>query len=460
MYVNESQLKKLSPDDLQLVRFGLTLGAALFLFICISQLWRGSWLLITTYSIPFAVYVLIIAWLFRKPFLPPSMATRIILIGMSLIYHIMMLFTSQPLSNDVYRYYWDGKILSAGINPYSYPPAAKELAEYRDEYWLRIYNRDIPTGYPILSEALFAFAYRLHPEPWTNRLFSVLGSLGASIMLMSALRISGKNERMALIYAWSPLVAIEFGNSGHLDAFGIFFLCAALAMNLRKKPIISAICLALGGLAKFFPVVLLPLWGRRWPRSAWLAFFFSFTIPWLILSPGGTPVKGLSIFAIRGDFNSSLYRLLVAGWECLVNSSSAELAARITSTAILSIGYLVLLKRRDRETVLSGWRSARQWLGLVIILSPVVHPWYICWLLAFISLDFSISWLVLSGTIIFARYIYIPFERTGVWREAGWTALAVYLPFYTSLMTILVRRYWDKFGSSFRGSDVLDRSGR
>ena len=37
-----------------------------------------------------------------------------------------------PLSTDIWRYLWDGRVANAGINPYRYPPNAPELRRLRD----------------------------------------------------------------------------------------------------------------------------------------------------------------------------------------------------------------------------------------------------------------------------------------------------------------------------------------
>jgi hypothetical protein len=80
-----------------------------------------------------------------------------------------------------------------------------------------------------------------------------------------------------------------------------------------------------------------------------------------------------------------------------------------------------------------GWRLAGTFFGLCLLFSPVVHPWYVCWLLAFVAFDGPAAWLVLSVSAIFARHVYIGYEQTGAWQEAWWPALAVWLPFYLAL---------------------------
>jgi hypothetical protein len=215
------------------------------------------------------------------------------------------------------------------------------------------------------------------------------------------------------LYAWSPLVALEFANGAHLDVYALLFMSAALLLALKRRPVGAAACLALGGLVKFFPLLLMPVWGRRWGRAAWLAFTLVFALPWLPLLAGGMPLAGgpplagvhafrrLGIFAARGDFNNSIYRLVENVWFLLLNDTGARLWARATVFAFLALCFLVyLLRWRGRTEVLSGWRFAGAFLGLSLALSPVVHPWYLCWMLAFIAVEGRLVWLVPSVTVI------------------------------------------------------------
>jgi hypothetical protein len=428
------QFKKNWPD-LELAAWGILLELALLAFWIFSGAWRGSWRLLAGFFLPGMIFGLIAWRVLRARPAAATGRTRLILLGFTALFHITLLFTPHPLSNDLYRYYWDGKLLAHGLNPYTYPPAAVELAAYRDEYWPLIFNRDVPTGYPPLAESLFALAYRLTSDPWALRGMATLASLGTAVYLMRALGAAGRDERRVVLYAWSPLVALEFANSGHLDALALLCLSAALFLAQERRYVAAAICLALGGQAKFFPVLLLPIWGRRWGKRAWLAFTLVFVLPWLPFVAGGTPFKGLGIFARRGDFNNSLYRLIETGWYLVLDSRYAHLWARATVFVILALFYLAyLLRWRGDAGVLSGWHFAGIFFGLGLLLSPVVHPWYVCWMLAFISIEGRAAWLVLGVTMIFARHIYIDYEQTGVWLEDWWPSLAVWMPFYLTLV--------------------------
>src|SRR6185436_3074482 len=70
------------------------------------------------------------------------------------------------LSTDVYRYIWDGRVQSAGINPYRYRPSAEELADLRDEnIYPKINRGDYSiTPYPPVAQMVYAAIYWIRPS--------------------------------------------------------------------------------------------------------------------------------------------------------------------------------------------------------------------------------------------------------------------------------------------------------
>jgi hypothetical protein len=429
----------LSRCDIYLIIAGISLELGLVIFWLLSGVWRGSGWLIPAYFLPtFFFFVCIFILFGRSSRDPPTAFTRWIILGFAALFHFTMLLTPQPLSNDIYRYMWDGKILANGINPYTYAPAADELVLLRDSNWELIFNRDIPTGYPPLTELLFAANHLLNLGEIGIRLLSVVGSMGVCVVLMKILGHLGKDERKVILYAWSPLVALEFGNSGHFDAIAILALSLAFLMHAKRNPAGTAFFLALGGVLKFFPALLAPFWGRRWGLKPWSVFVLIFVLPWIPFVSGGTPFTGLRVFASRGDFNASLSSIIQVAWGIILQPDKAQLVARITT--LLTLAFIGIILARwiwHSYDLRFDWTFAMLLMGWSLLLSPVVHPWYICWMLSFITIEWEVSWMVLSGSIIFARHVYLGFEANGIWREAGWTRWAVYLPFY---LTYFVQR--------------------
>ncbi|MDP9120593.1 MAG: hypothetical protein M3O15_04370, partial [Acidobacteriota bacterium] len=118
------------------------------------------------------------------------------------------------LSDDVLRYVWDGKVASAGRNPYALSPEAEELAPLRDEAWRHLPHRGLPTVYPPLAIAAFSIAARL-PFPilaWKG--LATAADLAACALLLALARRTGRPEGLAVWYAWNPLAALETAGMG------------------------------------------------------------------------------------------------------------------------------------------------------------------------------------------------------------------------------------------------------
>src|SRR5258705_6284184 len=78
------------------------------------------------------------------------------------LFRLSILFSPPYLSDDIYRYIWDGRVQSAGINPYRYIPADESLAELRvDKIYPNINRRDYArTIYPPVAEGAFLLITR------------------------------------------------------------------------------------------------------------------------------------------------------------------------------------------------------------------------------------------------------------------------------------------------------------
>ncbi|MEM9862802.1 MAG: hypothetical protein AAF938_14360, partial [Myxococcota bacterium] len=80
------------------------------------------------------------------------------------------------LSDDVYRYLWDGHVLLSGVDPYAHAPASPPLAGLRDADWARINHPVLATIYPPLAQGLFALG-RLLGGVWAFKVLALLGHL-------------------------------------------------------------------------------------------------------------------------------------------------------------------------------------------------------------------------------------------------------------------------------------------
>jgi hypothetical protein len=150
------------------------------------------------------------------------------------------------MSDDLYRYAWDGRVQAAGIDPYRYGPLAPELSPLRDA-WLfpdsagcteadprpRCTRLNYPrehTIYPPVAEAYFTAVHVLPGPPREHKLqlYASLLSLGLTGLLMAALAARGCDPRHAAFYALTPLAGIDAGSDAHVDVLGALLAVGAI----------------------------------------------------------------------------------------------------------------------------------------------------------------------------------------------------------------------------------------
>ena len=164
------------------------------------------------------------------------------------------------LSNDIYRYVWDGWVQGAGINPYRYIPSDEALRPLRDEMIYPNINRVnyARTIYPPAAEMIY-FAVTCLSEGVTAMKLAMLAFDGGTIFLiLCLLRRDGAPPERVLIYAWHPLTVWEIAGSGHVDAALCFLLTLAFLARRRSMPMWTAAALAGATLIKYFPILLMP----------------------------------------------------------------------------------------------------------------------------------------------------------------------------------------------------------
>ncbi|MDQ3830083.1 MAG: DUF2029 domain-containing protein, partial [Candidatus Tectomicrobia bacterium] len=226
----------------------------------------------------------------------PHPAVLPLIVGWAVVFRLTLLWVTPGfLSDDIYRYVWDGRVQAAGVNPYRYIPAEEPLAGLRDEaIYPKINRRDYaPTIYPPLAQAVFFATTRVSESVTWMKLTMVAFEAAAVWAVVWLLASWGLPRQRVLLFAWHPLAVWEIAGSGHLDALMICFVCLALVARRRGREGLTGALLACAALVKFFPAVLAPALYRRrgWRMPA--AFVATFALAYLpYLSVGLRRVVG------------------------------------------------------------------------------------------------------------------------------------------------------------------------
>jgi membrane associated rhomboid family serine protease len=178
------------------------------------------------------------------------------LIALGLVLRVAMAFTEPTLSDDVYRYLWDGHLVTEGVSPYAFPPSSPSAERYDIAILAQVNNATLASPYLPVAHVIFgASAVVLPPEPWTMQAVMIGFDLLGLVFLIRLLRMAGIAEHRAMLYWLNPLVIVEVAHGAHIDAVIVGLGLAGVYFTLRS------------GRRHDAPLVVGPPAGRGVPRS-------------------------------------------------------------------------------------------------------------------------------------------------------------------------------------------------
>jgi len=383
-----------------------------------------------------AIY-LVAAWIVIRA--RSSNSTLLIAIAFAIIFRLGILFAPPYLSDDIYRYVWDGRVQAAGINPYRYIPAAPELAHLRDEtIYPRINRKDwAHTIYPPVAQVVFLITTRISESVTWMKATMLLFELVTFWAVAQLLALLGRPRQLLLMYAWHPLVVWEFAGSGHVDAISIAFIALAFLAWQRKSDLGAGLTLACATLVKLFPVVLVPtvLKRDRWRIAP--VFAATIVIGYLAyLSVGPAAVFG----SLPGYTQE---RGLLTGQQFYALSLAYRLGLELPSLAYLiavmlvmsALGLWVLFRGRSEDTL----KHALVLATATTVLFAPHFSWYFCWLVLFLCFvpRLSIFYLTIASLLLYATWLGDSPDEMFVINSL------IYLP---ALLIGIVEFFWPRFG--------------
>ncbi len=369
----------------------------------------------------------------------------------------LLLFPLPPaLSEDVHRYQWDAHVQQAGVNPYLYRPDDPAVAALAAEFRARgqaIPGSDIPTIYPPLAELTYVAAGITAGafSGTTELLFYKLPFVAADLLTVFLLawwirRTGGRNFQLA-VYAWNPLVIVEFAASGHNDSLAIAAVLTATIVIIRGRWAVSTSLLTAGTLVKFFPTVLLPLWLRRmdWPRSgrAWRAILAAAAVAvicaWPYRAAWPEILDSLAYYESRWHHNNaSLYAAL--SWFAEPAAPQDPQVAIPPGATFhdfaggLGMGIVAGVALWAAARKLDLLRAAYLLFGAALLLAPNAFPWYFTWMVPLLVFFPHPAWLLLTVLQFLSYHVLIDYQAAGTWFFRPEMLWLTYGPFYAWLV--------------------------
>jgi hypothetical protein len=366
----------------------------------------GFYAFARAYKIEFALYLLaVLVVTFSRA--PTARAARrdLLVIGiLAVALRIALLWPAPYLSDDAYRYVWDGKVQAAGINPYRFIPAAPELAWLRDDTVFPFINRRTyaPTIYPPAAQMAFLVAYYVGGGTLLGTKLLVVACDLATIGLLAALlRRLGDDPRKVLVYAWHPLVCWEVAQSGHVDALAITLMTGAILASDQSKRALSGGLLGLATLVKGYPLLLTPAFVRR---GGW-RFVAAFAATFLLY----VPYAGVGV-RVLGFLPTYVHEEGIDTGDRFVLLRLARLVAPVPTwsyvglTAMVFAGASISALRPPAPDTRAEVRSAATLAALALAVGTPHYAWYGLWLIALVTVAPRPAWLYLASASALLYY--------------------------------------------------------
>jgi hypothetical protein len=422
-----------SQKPIVFILFLLTLGFYLLIGFGLQR--YDTSLLLTSYCILFGIYCWILFsadenqitfWLYAA-----------ILLRASLFFAIPM------LSDDFYRFIWDGRLLASGYHPFAQVPSYYvenniSVPGIDQSLYSKLNSKNYFTIYPPVAQFIFwisaTCSSSIHGSLLVMKLLVLLSEIGSIVLICKILDHFKLPSARILIYALNPLVILELMGNVHLEAVMIFFFLLSFHFLVRGKLLPAAFMFAISICVKLIPILflpaLLPLLGSK---KASVFYLVAAVVSLILFLPlwdldmiAGYQ-NSIGYYFSRFEFNASIYYVVRALGYLLFEYNIIQPAGWILGVVA---GILMLV-------ISTGWsRSHRPWLfkdvkrgaaegdtrflvcfysimwSLLIyfLFATTLHPWYITTLLV-LSIFTDFKFVILWTGVIFLTYA--GYEREG-----------------------------------------------
>ncbi|MDR9400710.1 MAG: mannosyltransferase [Psychroflexus sp.] len=390
-----------------------------------------------------------------------------LLLFLSLLFRLTFFFSIPSLSQDVYRFIWDGHLIINGVNPYLSSPAElmqKNAAPFgiANELFPKLTDLSATnhSNYPPVSQLFYALSALVSPA---NLFGSIL--FLKTVLIFSDLLIYFIAKPIlgffklpvysVFIYLLNPLLIIEGIGNLHFESLMVLFVMAGIYFWLLNKYSFTGLMIGLGIATKLLPLLLLPFFAKGTKKYDFKAFFSK---PYLVLIIIALSVSFLSFLPFLSDqtavdyintiglwfnnfeFNASIYYIFrwlgyqISGWNMI-----AFFGKGLGVLSLLLVSLVAFRSTTSRNMQIYAMMMA---LLIYLFLATTIHPWYLILPLS-LSIFIKSNNLILiwSFTIVFSYYAYhqAEFKENTYWLLAEYLPMIIYLIYDTMIKPVKIK---------------------
>ncbi|MEQ6166894.1 glycosyltransferase 87 family protein [Ekhidna sp. MALMAid0563] len=334
-----------------------------------------------------------------------------------LIIRALLFFTLPSLSDDLYRFIWDGTLIKNDIHPFAELPGyylEKNIDGISSELYGLLNSPNYFTIYPPINQAIFWLSAGIGIGDWlvsanVIRLVLCAADVGSYFLLKSILRASGKPVFLANWFWLNPLIILEGVGNLHFEGLVVFFILLGIYGYQKSKYVLAAGGFGLAIGTKLLPLIYLPvlflsgLKNKKWwvaPVAGVIALLT--IVPMLDATFLSGMQESLELYFQSFEFNASIYfAARQIGYWIYGYNNIALIGPLLSLLSFLSI-CVVSIVAWKKEWSLS--KSFLFVLTIYLLFATTVHPWYIIPLIVFGVLSgywYPIVW----SFLIFLTYL-------------------------------------------------------
>lgn len=339
---------------------------------------------------------------------------------------IIFLLSTPNLSQDFYRFIWDGGLVSNFINPYlETPNTLIKHTKFTIANAQEIFNgmgtlsANNYSNYPPLNQILFGLASLIGGKTIIGnivaiRIFIILADVGILYFGRKLLKQLNLSPHLIFWYFLNPLVIIELTGNLHFEGLMLFFFIWSFYLLSKNKWQLSAVLLACSISIKLVPIIFLPIFLKFFGLKKSIPFYVILLLVSLALFlPFYTPEfianysKTIGLWFSNFEFNASIYNVVkqiainfkAKPWELI--KTYGKITPYITILIVLAISYL-----RQNKDIKGLFSSMLFILTAYYLISSVAHPWYLIFLVLlgiYTPYRYALVW---SALVILSYYAY------------------------------------------------------
>lgn len=343
------------------------------------------WELMALVSVAFLAYFLLVN----------SNATEKQKWQLSILLYASCLFFMPNLSNDIYRFIWDGELLQLGINPYDFKPneLIQKASISNNRYLMEVYQLIDPLSqenyscYPVVNQAYFFISALFTSSIFANVLVLKLLILFSFFLgfyfLDKLLQQEGFEVKLKWFFIFNPLLLIEGLQNVHFEGVMLMWVIIGFYLLTQNKLMLGAICFGLAIQLKLIPFIILPFFLRwlGWRKSiiTWSMVIIFVGLSSLILLNGQNIshfFMSLRLYFRLFEFNSFILHWYIEygidryGYNRI--QTFTPYLARIATEIIIVLAWY-----GDHFSLKTVFTRLFLAFTCYYLLSSTVHPWYL-----------------------------------------------------------------------------------